>query len=161
MYCKKCGKIIDNDSVYCKYCGRKLEFNKINITLIDIIKNQEVEIELEDCSIINLFSFLIKNKYIPTSKPNNMYYTLYLDDDNIFIQNNKSNPEFSNTLVSDIIKEKQTKTFYIYYESRNEYFNARDMRCLYGCPGSNKVQERANIEAMNFNKNFIEVICDE
>ena len=25
MYCKHCGKIIDNNSTFCKYCGKKLE----------------------------------------------------------------------------------------------------------------------------------------
>ena len=28
MYCKYCGKQIDDDSVYCRYCGKKVVENK-------------------------------------------------------------------------------------------------------------------------------------
>ena len=33
MYCKYCGKGIDNDSVYCRYCGERISFDDFNKTL--------------------------------------------------------------------------------------------------------------------------------
>ena len=28
MYCKKCGKQIENDAAFCNYCGKKLDCHR-------------------------------------------------------------------------------------------------------------------------------------
>lgn len=159
MFCKKCGKQIDNDSIFCKHCGTKLENSKIKVNITDMIENKTFEVELEDCLIVNLFSYLFKNKLLTKYNTLNLNYTMYFDDENIFIQDNKLNPKYINTNLSEIVNEEHN-TFYFYYESKKNYFSANDMRCLYGCPNSKKIQDK-NIEALNFNKNFIEVQINE
>ncbi|MCF2635105.1 zinc-ribbon domain-containing protein [Prevotellamassilia timonensis] len=34
MYCKYCGKLIDDDSIYCRYCGKDVTANGHNLTTI-------------------------------------------------------------------------------------------------------------------------------
>lgn len=59
MYCKNCGKTIDNDSIYCNHCGKKQSINrpgdnqkpepilKENKTLLKTIKEQKLEVSNE------------------------------------------------------------------------------------------------------------------
>ena len=126
--------------------------NKININIYDMVALKEYQIEIEDCFVIDMFNYLLKNKYIPKQFIKNeeiLQYIIYFDDDNIFIQNNKLNHLYENKFISEIIKEKNQKTFYVYYEPKRYNMDTRDIRCLYGCPSSKRIQNRNNIEALN------------
>ena len=41
MYCKNCGKKIDDDSKFCRFCGEKTDAQE-NFTNIDIRKKSEL-----------------------------------------------------------------------------------------------------------------------
>jgi uncharacterized membrane protein YvbJ len=71
MYCKHCGKRIDNNSIFCKYCGKQLvhkqkisiEFHKPNI------KRLKESISRKKDSIIKDSSQYYKN-FIKSDLPN-------------------------------------------------------------------------------------------
>lgn len=35
MYCKFCGKKIDDDALFCKHCGKQLDEKKSSVTLLN------------------------------------------------------------------------------------------------------------------------------
>lgn len=46
MFCKYCGKLVDNDSIYCRYCGRQIEkdnksFKSVSMQSLLISKDRE------------------------------------------------------------------------------------------------------------------------
>ena len=67
MFCRYCGKVIPNDSIFCPSCGVKLENvtsnNKIEDSYADNIALPEVETSIEEDILIEL-----KNEELPLSR---------------------------------------------------------------------------------------------
>ena len=79
MYCKKCGKLIDDDSKYCRYCGEG--FDSVNNQLIKVSeKDDEVIISKKAktfwivfliVSFVCLVAFVLYSSYDSNKATNN------------------------------------------------------------------------------------------
>lgn len=87
MYCKHCGKEIDDNSSFCKHCGKPQNSNQ---TAFSISKGWIVYIIW---SIINMY-LLIGDKYHPASK----YFYPFTSDD-IYYSWDKGFYDFSEFIV--------------------------------------------------------------
>jgi hypothetical protein len=72
MYCKECGKLIEDDSKFCRYCGTNVEF-KLDASSKKILKEASIE---------NSF----KEKAIPVKAPLIESYLKEVKDDTIKIE---------------------------------------------------------------------------
>lgn len=162
MYCKNCGKEIDKDSKFCKYCGDNLEIVSKEITIIDRKTDRFSSIKIKKINIEELFQLLIKEGIIPNNSYSIRTSEIYIEDLVLF-KNMKINFKLNNTddVISILDKYDKDYLFLYYEEYKPNYSNPMDIRCLYGCPGSKKIQEIAKCEVLNLNNKDIEVILDE
>lgn len=154
MFCKNCGKIIDDDSKFCKYCGANL----INIKQINLINKTSslcTKIELTNTKIINFINYLFNNDYLPFNRIKKNSLIIYTNTETLYIEN-KINKNLSEEMLFTLLNKENSNDVFIQYEQqiipiirkdyKRDYF---DMRCLYGCPGSSRIQNKEKIEALN------------
>lgn len=70
MFCKKCGRQIENDSIFCKYCGS----NNLNNTQINE-KEAELNKNITDTSVISIST---KNRKNSSLRNINLYFIILL-----------------------------------------------------------------------------------
>lgn len=162
MYCKNCGKEIDEDSKFCKYCGKNLEIVSKEIEIIDRTTGRRSLLKIEKINIEELFQLLIKESLIPNNTTSIRTCSIYIEDLTL-LTNMKINPDLNKTddVISILNKYKKDYIFLYYEEYKPRNINPIDMVCLYGCPNSEKNKKKLSCEALNLNKNDIEVKINE
>lgn len=63
MFCKYCGKEIDNDSKFCKFCGKTLDNNQVNNNLSESIKKARTVGEYGEDAFVDLMDTIKFGKY--------------------------------------------------------------------------------------------------
>lgn len=135
MFCKQCGKEIDEDSKFCKYCGHKLNEN-LEICIVNVVTHISNIIDVGDLKTSQeLFNLLIKNGLMPGKQEVLESCKLY----------NQDNHFLANYFTDKLPYLKNGMTLYLIYDDYiKENFRDRrqrnydDMICLYGCPNSKK-----------------------
>lgn len=136
MFCKNCGKEIDNDSKFCKYCGEK--FVKENLV---VVENKVTHINKE-VSIDNIFTaqeffnLLISEGIMPSTQIVLESCKIYKDGH--FVANYFTERLYLGELEKGNILSLVYDTELIRRPSRRDFYDGRDMVCLYGCPNSRK-----------------------
>lgn len=149
MFCKNCGKEIDDDSKFCKFCGTDLYTEKQTIQIFNKVSSILTKVNMGKININELISVLVKEGIIPNNPTSIKSCGIYCTEI-IFITNGIINPEIQNKDILSILNELNEDTIYVYYDMpRNNYDNYMDMVCLYGCPNSKKIKDKEKIEAFS------------
>lgn len=144
MFCKFCGKQIDNDSLFCKHCGKELEKDSkkiYNITIYDNFQRRHDKFEINNgITFYELKAFLQNKGFIPFNIRIGSFNVYEIQEDNkvsvIFDESKESNKKIDCT----IFEKYENPSLLIDYRQDIGYRDPGSFVCLYGCPVSNKIK---------------------
>ena len=135
MFCTKCGKEISDDSLYCKYCGEKQDIQDLNLTII-LNKNAFFKKEFTVSDNISEFQLVQIILYLCQGYDENIV--------RIVVKNARTEQIIGNYGTDKKLTQIDLKSgdlLIIYPEIIRRDYSFRDVRCLYGCPMSEKTIE--------------------
>jgi len=120
MYCKECGKIIDDDSIYCTYCGTKQESDNIDNT------NQDTQSSDYNQATLNVEEENSSSPEILESHPSQSNSDEIKNDNQPKNKDSENKAETPWTVNEEIVTEKIIENNKSEFDSRESKYSSSD-----------------------------------
>ncbi len=152
MFCKHCGKYLDEDSIFCKYCGTS-QAVMTSVGVVNKVNGRSGVLEIpSNITVDNFVSMLFAKGWIPNNAftVSTLKITPVKDEDYVMYSSSGSSSQNKESLTETLAEHNSDDVFIYYEEKKNvifdddDYYARRPYRgsnvCLYGCPSSEKIE---------------------